>query len=118
MRARTSCAIKDQRCPSKKKTVESSATSWHPLPLATASQLRSRLFMYPDDFDRSQFDVTLSLYGVRVPKQDVANLATRLRRCNALFDRPRLRSVVECDSDEVRLVLLREECGAGACCEV
>jgi len=88
-----------------------------PLTLATASQLRSRLYM-SDDFDRSQFDVTLSLYGVRVPKQDVANLATRLRRCNALFDRPRLRSVVECDSDEVRLVLLREECGAGACCEV
>ena len=67
-----------------------------------------------DSFDAAQFDVTLQLLGVCVPKADVADLSARLRRSGALFNMPRLRSVVECDSDDVRLVLLREDCGEGA----
>ena len=67
-----------------------------------------------DKFDAAQFDVTLQLLGVCVPKADVADLSARLRRSGALFNMPRLRSVVECDSEDVRLVLLREDCGEGA----
>jgi hypothetical protein len=67
-----------------------------------------------DSFDAAQFDVTLQLLGVCVPKAEVADLSARLRRSGALFNMPRLRSVVECDSDDVRLVLLREDCGEGA----
>lgn len=67
-----------------------------------------------DSFDAAQFDVTLQLLGVCVPKAEVADLSARLRRSGALFNMPRLRSVVECDSEDVRLVLLREDCGEGA----
>ncbi len=67
------------------------------------------------DFDASQFDVTLSLQAVRVPKAEVSELSSALRARSALFDRPRLRAVLpdEASPDEARLVLLHEHAGEG-----
>jgi|APGre2960657444_1045066.scaffolds.fasta_scaffold00668_5 hypothetical protein len=66
-------------------------------------------------FDLSQFDVCLALQGVSVPNAGVAELCAALRAREALFDRPRLRTVLpdETSPDELRLVLLREDAGEG-----
>ena len=60
-------------------------------------------------FDVSQFDSILSLQALRVRKADVHELCVVLRRLGALFDMPRLCSVVADEaSPEERLVLLNE----------
>ena len=60
-------------------------------------------------FDVSQFDSVLSLQALRVRKADVHELCVVLRRLGALFDLPRLCSVVADEaSPEERLVLLNE----------
>ncbi len=61
-------------------------------------------------FDAAQFDSALSLQALRVPKTEVHALCAVLRRLGALFDKPRLRSVVTDDATpEERLVLLHED---------
>jgi hypothetical protein len=61
-------------------------------------------------FDAAQFDSALSLQALRVPKTEVHALCAVLRRLGALFDKPRLRSVVADDATpEERLVLLHED---------
>lgn len=61
------------------------------------------------DFDVAQFESTLSLQALRVPKEQVHELCTVLRRLGALFDRPRLRAVVaDAAAPDDRLVLLAE----------
>ena len=60
-------------------------------------------------FDKSQFDSVLSLQALRVRKADVHELCVVLRRLGALFDMPRLCSVVADEAcPEERLVLLNE----------
>jgi len=60
-------------------------------------------------FDTSQFDNTLSLQALRVRKTEVHALCVILRRLGALFDMPRLCSVVaEGAGADERLVLLNE----------
>jgi hypothetical protein len=72
-------------------------------------------------FDVSQFDSALSLQALRVRKAEVHELCVVLRRLGALFDMPRLCSVVADEaSPEERLVLLKDavtdagECGNAA----
>ena len=65
-----------------------------------------------DLLDRASFTKALELQSVVVPKREVAALCAQLRRHGALFDMPRLRSVVEDEGDpESRLVLLHESAG-------
>jgi hypothetical protein len=61
-------------------------------------------------FDLAQFESALSLQALCVPKADVHELCAVLRRLGALFDKPRLRSVVPADAakPDDRLVLLQE----------
>ena len=68
-------------------------------------------------FDVSQFDSTVSLQALRVRKAEVHELCVVLRRLGALFDMPRLCSVVADEtSPEERLVLLNEAAAdAGGC---
>jgi hypothetical protein len=68
-------------------------------------------------FDAAQFESALSLQALRVSKTEVHELCTVLRRLGALFDKPRLRSVMTDDAaPDVRLVLLHETAqSAGAC---
>jgi hypothetical protein len=62
-------------------------------------------------FDVAQFESALSLQALCVPKTDVHELCAVLRRLGALFDMPRLRSVVAADAakPDERLVLLQED---------
>ena len=62
-----------------------------------------------DLFDVSQFDSVVSLQALRVRKTEVHELCVVLRRLGALFDMPRLCSVVpDSKNSEERLVLLNE----------
>ena len=68
-------------------------------------------------FDVSQFDSVVKLQALRVRKEEVHQLCVVLRRLGALFDMPRLCSVVADESSpEERLVLLNEAAtDAGVC---
>jgi hypothetical protein len=63
---------------------------------------------------RVRFDTVLTLRALSVPACDVSQLSAALRVRGALFDRPRLRSVVNDEArPEARLVLLSESAGEG-----
>ena len=68
-----------------------------------------------NDAEKESLSRVLQLQAVSVEKHAVAELTTRLRALGALFDMPRLRTVVSDDADaEARLVLLHEKAGVGA----
>lgn len=67
-----------------------------------------------EPFDPAQFQRTVPLQALRVPKQEVHSLSCLLRRLGALFDWPRLQAVRPApDAPDERLVLLHADAGAG-----